>query len=248
MIALRVAAMALGLIVCVPFHYLWRLFAGRSPWPRLFLAWAGRCAGLRVRVVGHPLRRNVLFVSNHVTWLDILAIGGTTAAVFVSRDDVSGWPVAGWLARLNDTLFVARHDRRAAAVQAEALRAMLASGRPVALFPEGTTEGGDIVLPFRPSLFASVFPSLPKLTVQPIAIDYGPLAREIAWVGSEPAGANAKRVLARRAPIPVTLRFLDPVDPHEAGDRKALAARARDEIVSALGASEGAPHPLYARR
>ena len=54
-----------------------------------------------------------------------------------------------------------------------------------------------------------------------------PLASEIAWVGEEPAGANAKRVLSRPGTIPVTLRFLAPIDPHEAGDRKTLAARSQ---------------------
>ena len=121
-------------------------------------------------------------------------------------------------------------------------------GRAVALFPEGTTEGGHVVLPFRPSLFASLFPPLPGVKVQPVAIDYGAIAEEIAWVGDEPAGANAGRILSRRGTIPVTLRFLEPVDPHQAGERKALAAAARAEVVEALGASEPPPQPLYGPR
>ena len=58
----------------------------------------------------------------------------------------------------------------------------------VALFPEGTTEGGHVVLPFRPTLLASLFPALPSVQVQPVAIDYGDDAEEIAWIGAEPAG------------------------------------------------------------
>ena len=240
--------MAAGLFVCVPLHYLWRLFRARSIWPQVYLGYAGRCAGLRVRVEGRPLSRDVLFASNHVTWLDILALGGATGAAFVSRDDVERWPLVGWIAGLNDTIYVARQARREVHGQADRLRQALARGRAVALFPEGTTEGGHEVLPFRPSLLASLFPPIEGVKVQPVAIDYGEAAEEIAWVGDEPAGANAARILSRRGGVPVTLRFLEPVDPASAGDRKILAARARAEVVAALGASEAPEQPLYAAR
>jgi lyso-ornithine lipid O-acyltransferase len=240
---LRVAGILLGFLICVPFHYLWKLLPGRSPWPQLFLGWAGWCAGLRVRTEGTPLTDHVLYVSNHVSWLDIFALGGATPGIFVSRDDVGTWPVFGWAAGLNDTLYVARQARREVHGQADRLRRALQAGRAVALFPEGTTEGGHVVLPFRPSLFASLFPPIEGVKVQPIAIDYGDLAEEIAWVGEEPAGSNAKRVVSRKGTIPVVLRFLEPVDPHEAGDRKTLAARSRAEVVEALGLDErGADH------
>ncbi len=246
---IRVAAMAAGLIFCIPFHYLWKLAGARSIWPQLFLAYAGRCAGLRVRTEGRPLTGSVLFVANHVSWLDILALGGATRAVFVSRDDVAGWPLVGWIASLNDTLYVARQSRREVHGQADQLRRSLASGRAVALFPEGTTD--HLLMPFRPSLFASLFPPLPGVRVQPVVIDYGPLTSEIAWMGAEPAGANARRILSRRGRIPVTLRFLEPIDPEMAGDRKRLAAWAQGEVAEALGcggASDAGVDPLYGRR
>lgn len=227
--------MAAGLAACIPLHFLWKAAGAPSPWPRRFLGFAGRRAGLRVRIEGRPLPGHVLFVSNHVTWLDILALGGATGTAFVSRDDVEHWPLVGWIAGLNDTIYVARHARREVHGQADRLRQALARGRAVSLFPEGTTEGGHIVLPFRPSLFASLYPPLPGVRVQPVSIDYGVAAEEIAWVGDEPAGANAGRVLSRPGTIPVVLRFLAPVDPVAAGERKALATAARAEIVAALG-------------
>ena len=228
----------------MPLHYGTRLFAGSSAWPRRFLGYAGRRAGLRVRVEGRPLGGNVLFVSNHESWLDILALGGGAGASFVAMEELSRWPLVGWLAGLNRTIYVSRGDRGAVRGQADALRAALAGGRAVALFPEGTTEGGRGVLPFRPSLLASLYPPLPGVKVQPVAIDYHLHEDEIAWVGDEPAGANAKRMLSRRDPIPVTLRFLDPIDPAGAGDRKALATQAHAAVVAALGASVPAPDPL----
>src|SRR3712207_5946506 len=186
-LTLRVAAIVAGLMVCVPLHYLWKLLGLRSPWPRRFLYWVGRLAGMRPRIVGTPLRSHVLFVSNHLSWLDIMLIAGASGAAFVSKDDVARWPVIGWLARLNNTVFVARTERNAVRGQADALRSALATGQPVALFPEGTTEGGVDILPFRASLLASLFPPLPGVKVQPVAIDYGPAAHDIAWIGEEPA-------------------------------------------------------------
>ena len=234
---LRVAAMILGLLACLPLHYLWKLARRTSPWPRLFLGWTARCAGLDVRIEGTPLRRDVLFLANHVSWLDILVVAGASGASFVSKDEVKKWPLIGWLAGLNNTIFVARSERNGVRGQADQLRAALATGQPVALFPEGTTAGGHEILPFRASLLSALFPPLPRLQVQPIALDYGAAVHDIAWVGDEPAPANARRILSRPGRTPVTVRFLAPVDPHEAGDRKTLAVRSRSEILASLDAS-----------
>jgi 1-acyl-sn-glycerol-3-phosphate acyltransferase len=247
-LALRSAAILAGFLFCVPLHFLWKAFGARSIWPQVFLAYAGRCCGLRVRVEGAPLRRNVLFAPNHVSWLDILALGGAVPAVFVARDDVENWPGVGWAAGLNDTIYVVRHARREVRDQADTLRQALAAGRAVALFPEGTTEGGHEVLPFRASLFASLFPALPGVRVQPVAIDYGDLAVDTAWAGAEGYGLNARRILSRPGTTPVTIKFLEPVDPHQAGDRKSLAARSQAEVVEALGASAAPVDPLYSPR
>jgi 1-acyl-sn-glycerol-3-phosphate acyltransferase len=236
-IAWRFAQMLFALLACLPGHFLWRLFGRRSPWPRLFLGWIGWIAGARIRCDGIPIRSRVLFVSNHVSWLDIMIVAGATGAAFVSRDDVARWPLFGWLARLNNTIFVARASRGTVHDQAAALRDALQSGQPVALFPEGTTEGGVDVLPFRASLLAAVVPAPDEVKLQPLAIDYGDAAHDIAWTGDEAAATNAGRLLARRGTLPVALHFLEPIDPTEVADRKALAALARERIVARLEAS-----------
>ena len=229
--------MAAGLIVCVPLHYLSVWTTGRSPWPRRFLGWVARRAGMRPRIAGKPVMRNVLILANHSSWLDIMLIAGATGATFVSRDDVNDWPVAGWLSRLNHTIFVSRSAKSSVIEQAEALRRGLLTGQPVALFPEGTTDGGTQVLPFRASLLAAVSPPPEGIMVQPVAIDFGEAGPDVAWVGKEPALQNVRRILSRRGTTPVTLRFLDPIDPGAIGDRKTLAATGREAIVAALGAS-----------
>ncbi|MGZ8285787.1 MAG: lysophospholipid acyltransferase family protein [Allosphingosinicella sp.] len=239
---LRILAMVAALLVCLPFHYLWRLAGRRSPWPRRFLGWVARAAGMRVRVVGAPLERDVLFLANHLSWLDILVLAGASGTAFVAKAEVAATPVVGWLAGLNNTVFVARTERSAVRGQADALRSALAGGQPVALFPEGTTDGGPEILPFRASLLAALFPPLPGVKVQPVALDYGAAAHDLAWIGDEAGLANVKRVLSRPGTVSVSLHFLAPVDPAE-GDRKALAQAARDEIVEALGS----PRPFRRR-
>ncbi len=231
----RVILISAGLLFCLPFHYSWKLLGRPSPWPRRFLWWVGRAAGVRVAITGTPLRSHVLFLANHLSWLDIMILAGASGTAFVSKDEVGRWPVLGWLARLNNTVFIARTERKAVRGQADALRAALAGGQPVALFPEGTTEGGTEVLPFRASLLASLFPPLAGVRVQPVALDYGRDGDDIAWIGDEAAGANARRVLSRRGSIAATVRFLEPIDPTGVGDRKTLAEHARSEIVAALG-------------
>lgn len=228
--------MAAALLVCLPLHYLWRLLRRPSPWPRRFLGLVARSAGMRVRVVGSPLERDVLFLANHLSWLDILVLAGASGTAFVSKAEVAATPVVGWLATLNNTVFVARAERAAVRGQADALRTALASGQPVALFPEGTTNGGPDILPFRASLLAALFPPLPGVMVQPVALDYGAAAHDLAWIGDESGLANVRKVLARRGTTPVTVHFLAPVDPAD-GDRKAMASAARAEIVEALSPS-----------
>ena len=241
---LRVTAMVFGFLLCVPLHYSWKLAGRPSPWPRRFLYWIGRSAGMRAQVIGQPLESHVLFVANHLSWLDIMLVAGATGTAFVSKDEVAGYPLIGWLARLNNTVFIARTERGAVRGQADALRAALATGQPVTLFPEGTTDGGPDLLPFRASLLASLFPPLPGVRVQPVALDYGAAGHDIAWIGEEGALANVRKVLSRPGTTPVTIRFLAPVDPAIAGDRKALATAARAEIHEALDPSAKAADRL----
>lgn len=239
-LALRVAAGALALLALLPFHYLWTLAGRPSPWPRRFLAFVGFATGLRIRVAGTPRASHVLFVANHTSWLDIMVLAATGGAAFVSKAEVARWPVIGWLANLNRTVYVARADRKAVRGQAESVRAALRAGRPVALFPEGTTDGGVDLFPFRPALLESLYPPLPGILVQPVAIDYGAAARDIEWIGKEGAAANARRIVSRPGTADVTVDFLDPIDPAGVADRKALAQLARRNILAALAARRGA--------
>lgn len=222
------------LLLCLLPHILWKLLGRRSPWPRLFLGLAARAVGVRVRISGSPLGKDVFFASNHVSWMDILALGGATGTAFIAHDGIEKWPVIGWLAAQNNTIFVARERRRGVNEQVGVLRAALREHQPVTLFPEGTTGDGVTLLPFKPALFAVMMPPPRDLDVQPVYLDYGGAASEIAWHGDESAGANASRMLGRKGHVQLTIYFLEPFDPEGLPDRKAIAAEARKRIEARL--------------
>ena len=232
-LAARLAALILALAGALIVHGLWRLGRAPSPWPRRFLGLVARIVGARVQVVGTPLRRDVVFLSNHLSWIDILSIAGATGSAFVAKGELRAVPLVGWLCTLNHTIFVSREDRLQVTAQIARLRDALGDGQGVTIFPEGTTGDGTTLLPFKAALLAALDPPPPGIVVQPVRVDYGAATRELAWVGEELGGSHALRVLRRRGTFAVTLHMLPPFDPAEAGSRKAIAARARDAIEGA---------------
>lgn len=238
---LRLLAIILLLIVFLPLHYLWRLLAWGSPFPMLFLRYTAALIGARVRTIGTPLRRDVFFISNHVSWIDILAMAGSSGTAFVAKWELSQVPVINWLCRLNRTVFVKRENRMGVAEQINALRDALQDNWSVTVFPEGTVTDGHSLLPFKSSMISVLEPPPPGVLVQPVMIDYGDVAEEIAWVGQESGLHNAMRVMARSGSFPLIINYLEPFSPEDHRGRKAIAAKARHEIETALVASLGKP-------
>lgn len=212
-------------------HGAWRLLRLPSPWPRRFLARVGRIAGARLTIAGVPRQRDVMLLANHLSWIDIMLLADATGAAFVAKAELAATPLIGWLCRLNDTIFVARADRLGIADQVATVRDALSTGRPVGIFPEGTTGDGVTLLPFKPALLAALDPPPPGIVAQGVRIDYD--APELAWVGDEPGQSHALRVLARRGTFAARLTFTEPVDPLVIKGRKAVAAEARRRIADA---------------
>src|SRR5688572_24331090 len=149
--ALRSVLLLLLFAVIGPIHVLTKRLFGRSGWPPRFLAASAWIVGARPTVRGGPLGPRTLLISNHVSWLDILILGGSTGTAFVSKDNL-GHGMIHWLADQNATLYVSREDRRSSKDQAVAIAKAAERDQPIALFPEGTTGPGHEMLPFRSSL------------------------------------------------------------------------------------------------
>lgn len=235
---MRIGLRSLGLIalllVFVPLHYMFRLFAYGSPFPMLFLRYAARVCGARVEVIGTHLKRDVFYVANHISWVDILALAGASGTAFVAKAELAEAPVVGWLASLNRTVFVKREHRMGVAEQINALKEALVDNWSVTVFPEGTTTDGQSLLPFKTSMLSVLEPPPPGVLVQPVILDYGPVAEWIGWIGEEGGVNNAKRVLSRKGSFRLRLHYLEPFSPEDFRGRKAISMESRRRIEDAL--------------
>ena len=237
---LRIGGLILLFVILGPIHIVTKRAFGRSPWPPRFLAAAAWIVGARVRRNGTPIHGHTLLISNHVSWLDILVMGGATKGAFVSKDEL-GHPVIHWLADQNATVYVKRTHRKGAKDQAHTIAKALEGDTPVVLFPEGTTGPGTHLLPFRPTLLEAANFAAKNVTIRPVVIDYGAAATEIGW-WHERGKDNVLRLLGRRGTLPVTVHLLEPLD--RRGDRKQLANLAREAIAQRLGLTSPAHSPI----
>lgn len=231
-LAWRIACLVCVTVACVIPHLIakWR---GRSSWPQRFLGRAAHAAGFDVRIAGVPRRHDVFYVANHLSWIDILAMGGATGCAFISKDSVRTAPLVGWLAAQNSTIYVAREKRGEVSAHVETVRVALAEHQPVTLFAEGGTGDGRTLKPFKPPLFEVLLPPPRAIRIQPVLIDYGEAMALVAW-DDEDGLTNAKRILSASGRRTVTLHFLEPFDPGDHPDRKTLAVETRARIAAAM--------------
>ncbi|GAB6052000.1 lysophospholipid acyltransferase family protein [Magnetospira thiophila] len=250
---LRMGLFALSLAVCLPVYLLLYPFGRRvrRPFSRFWFGLACRICRLRLVVRGQQASgRPLLLVSNHVSYLDIPLLGAVTDASFISKADVAGWPVFGFLARIADTVFIERNPARAK-VQRQQLADRLLGGEPLILFPEGTSSRGAEVLPFKSALFgvAQVLPESADLLIQPVTIAYvsladgrpleGVLQALYGWYGDMDLGPHLKAVMGLPG-ARVEVTFHPPLSASAAGDRKALAAQCQQQVAAGLARSRAA--------
>lgn len=230
----------------VSLHLGWALVLVSVAWPltdpaarhRMKQRWSRQLLlilGLRLRVSGGVPLPGELVVANHVSWLDIFAINAVQPCIFISKDDVRGWPLIGWLSGRVDTLFLARGSARAAQAMRIELRDALVRGLTVAVFPEGTTSDGRGVLPFHGALLQGALDI--TAPVRPLALRYvdehGGTAIAPAYHGDARLIATLWRIALAQSLV-ADLRVL-PRLPVMGGSRRDVAAAARGMIVGALG-------------
>ncbi len=232
----RLLLLLLALVFALGVFYALAPFTRHNPAPSAFLRVVAAIAGLRLRRCGAPPARgqSCVLLANHVSWLDIPALAGASGCAFVAHDGLAAIGPMRWLCELNDTVFVARHDRASITRQIAQVRTALAEAGSLTLFPEGTTNDGRSLNPFKSSLLSALDSDLDSLPVRPVWLDYGPRSAEIAWVGDEPGLANALRLLARWRPIDLTIHFLSPLPPEARTSRKTIATAARAAIEDAM--------------
>ncbi len=126
--------------------------------------------GVRLRIIGAPPQQPSLFISNHVSWLDIPILSATHPVSFIAKKEVATWPFFGQLSKLQRSVFVDRERRSKTATSRNEISERVKAGDTVVLFPEGTSHDGRNVLPFKSSLLGAV--DRADIPVVPLAICY----------------------------------------------------------------------------
>lgn len=201
--------------------------------PQLFHRYWCRIFGIHVQTRGQiSPHQPTLFVANHVSYLDIVVLSSILDASFIAKSEIANWPILGLLSRLQRTLFVERRRPRAAN-QRDEISERLSAGDSLVLFPEGTSNDGQRVLPFKSALFAVAERrgEDEPLTIQPISLAYThldgiPLNRafrpQFAWFGDMTLAPHLFEMLGMGR-VTVEVTFHDPVAGDEFETRKSLA-------------------------
>lgn len=193
-----------------------------------------QCMGIALRSEGTPRGASTLFVANHISWLDILAINAVYPSRFVSKSDVRRWPLIGWLVACGGTLFIERERKRDALRVVHQVAAALKEGQTIAVFPEGTTSEGHGLLPFHANLLqAAVSTGTP---IQAVALRFSDsreaVSQDAAYVGDTHLIRSVWSVVTA-SQMCAQLKWLSPV-PSAGVDRRELSETLRNQLLLAL--------------
>ncbi len=177
-----------------------------------------------------PRPKTGLLVCNHLSYLDILALGSLMPAVFVSKYEVRRWPVLGWFSRMSGTIFVRREQRSDVARITQEIQAVMRGGHLVVLFPEGTSSDGRQVLPFKSSLLEPATGADHELFVGHIAyvIPEGSVEDDVCYWGDMEFFPHAVKLLTRPR-VAASVQFCHVQA--GGGGRKDLARQLHAEVV-----------------
>ncbi|MCB1557651.1 MAG: 1-acyl-sn-glycerol-3-phosphate acyltransferase [Alphaproteobacteria bacterium] len=211
--------------------------------PRFWHCGVSFIIGLKTEIRGKPVHdRQLIYISNHLSYLDIPVIGSYLLASFIAKEEVARWPVIGFLSTVQQTAFISRTSAHAKKV-ANALDSMLRQGKSLILFPEGTSSAGTEVLPFKSSLFSLAMPKdMEPVAIQPFVLelvsvngrDVTPQSRDLySWYGDMDFGPHIWDFL-KNSGATVRMTFLDVVEPDPELDRKALCKLVQEKIEAGL--------------
>ncbi|HEX6118307.1 MAG TPA: 1-acyl-sn-glycerol-3-phosphate acyltransferase [Dongiaceae bacterium] len=253
--ALRLTLYAAVTLVLMPVQIAILLVLPRLWWwlPFWYHKLCCRIMGLKVRVVGAPAKtRPALFVSNHVSYLDIPVLGSAAPVAFIAKMEVAQWPGYGLLAKLQRTVFVDRR-RNTTLEQRDSIQSRLAAGDALVLFPEGTSNDGNRILPFRSALLsvAEAAPAERPLAIQPVSIAYTSvngvplgwgLRPLVAWYGGMELGGHLWR-FTRLGRVEVVVQFHGEVRVGDFPSRKELTRYCSDAIAGGVDQALGGRLP-----
>ncbi len=172
-----------------------------------------RICGLKVISKGKIHANPVFIVANHVSWLDIPVIHSYKLAGFVAKEEISRWPILGWIVKSGETLFITRGKKESRKQVLKRIDARLNEGRSIAVFPEGKVTDGSYVARFHRQLMQAAIET--QTPIQAIAIKYktktGYRNPHVAFIDDESFAKNVFRILSLPSSI-VELNFCQPLE------------------------------------
>jgi 1-acyl-sn-glycerol-3-phosphate acyltransferase len=242
--AIRVPLLLLHALITAPLALLvLNPLAARIPFGSVSLEkfmirwWSARLVrifGFRLRRFGATPTGPVLYVANHISWLDIVLMHGARPVSFVAKSEIAGWPFVGWLSARAGTIFHRRGNTDSLAVVMGRVVETLRAGNPVGVFPEGGSGHGDKVGVFHARIFQTALDA--GVPVQPVALRYGRGGRQdpsVPFARKESFFANFLRVLGGPS-MDAEVHYLEAV-PATPDARRRMAEESRARIVQALG-------------
>lgn len=247
----RILLLAIFTLLLLPFHLLF-LAAAPKLANKIAYLWhfmARWVVGISVTIYGSPQPGPVLYLSNHVSWMDIVVLSRAAPLSFVAKADVAGWPVFSWLAKWQRTIFVERDKRSKTGIAVDAMTKRLESQDALVLFPEGTSSEGWGILPFKSALIGAVVATATRmedhdvdLYVQPVALAYTSLrgislgrmeAERTAWIGDIDLLPHLWSVFTTRG-FEARIVFGDPVEVNPDTNRKTLTKMMEADVLKLL--------------
>ncbi|WP_291370752.1 MULTISPECIES: 1-acyl-sn-glycerol-3-phosphate acyltransferase [unclassified Acinetobacter] len=151
---------------------------------------------LEIQVHGVIPREPALWVSNHVSWLDVAVLGSGARVFFLAKAEIEKWPLFGKLAKGGGTLFIKRGSGDSIKIK-EQITTFLKQNIPVLFFPEATTSDGSKIKKIYGRLLGSAIEA--NRPVQICLICYvnqdGQLDTVAPFVGNISFAEHVKKVL-----------------------------------------------------
>jgi len=180
--------------------------------------------------------QRVLFVANHVSWLDICLLMAASPTQFVAKSEIRSWPVIGFLCKRVGTLFIERAKRSDTMRINQDISNVLTTGERVCIFPEGATSDGVQIHHFHASLLQSAVNT--HAFLYPVAIRYldstGNLCSDAAY--TDTSILVSLRKILKQPSLEAVLNFNNAIL-CEGKNRRELARLCEQVVTSSLSLS-----------
>ncbi|MGH1440316.1 MAG: lysophospholipid acyltransferase family protein [Cellvibrionaceae bacterium] len=241
---LSILTFLVWIVLMFPVLFFYKLFNKKNIHHFYLLFHKGACRifALRCHIEGKPAsQKPVLFLSNHVSYLDVVVLGSCTPAYFIAKSEVANWPLFGLLAKLQNTLFFERKGNQVRA-QMNVMSQHFDQKNNLILFAEGTSTNGEEVKPFKSSLLQSVENTNEEVLIQPVTVSYThyknklmdkPVRDHFAWYDTMPFAPHFFSA-AGMAKADVSVIFHQPVSLNDFATRKDCAQSCQAQVAAGL--------------